>query len=582
MVYFYLRNWLEQEGKPQRPSEENRLEGGEAELRRRRAIGDSSEGPMKVAGRRRWLRALPWPLLAVLALGASLRFPYLSRESLWYDEAYSVYWAQRSLLGEPSDVNPPFYNALLHFWMQFFGTTEAAARSLSALFGMASLYLIYRVGTTLFDQKVGLIAAFLSSFSLFYIEYSLEARSYSLLLMLSLLSYLHFIRITQGGKKRSSLVFYVMSNTLLVYSHVFGLFILASQMIYLALFRRRDISLHFAANAVTLALFLPWLSGLFSGDRLAAVAWLQEPTLERLLFTLKAYLGNLNAVVATYAGKPELVPFQGSLFYLFLLMSLLGLSSLVRLADSSPEADDARPRRTQGIVSWEKVPEVSLLLVWLVLPILLPFIISKLFMPIYTLRYTIGASPALYILAALGICRWKRAAVALSISGLFLFLSFPALNYYHTHPHKEQWRETALLLEKNAKEGDAVVVNCDGPAYLPPLEYYYRGGIEPALLRAKDWKPEKVGPFLERVSQDKERLWLVSSYGQGSPVIRDILKKRYRLIQTKELSGISVDLFSLEMEGMKSQVVDRYSFHPSSLLCRKAPCSSTAGRLTSL
>ena len=491
------------------------------------------EGPPH-SHRMRRTGAAPWALLAVLALGAALRLLYLGRESLWYDETYSVYWAQRSLWGDLSDVHPPLYNALLHFWMQLFGTSEAAARSLSALFGMASIYLTYRVASTLFDRRVGLVAAFLSSFSLLGIHYSMEARSYSLLLMLSLLSYLYFVRIIQGDRSKTSFLFYVMSNTLMVYTHLFGLFILASQVVYLALFRWRAISVRFVvAQAVTAALFLPWLSNLFSGDRLSRLAWLQEPTFGELLSTLKAHMGNLSAI-APYAGKPQLVPLQQPLFYLFLLMSLVGLFSGARLTSL---------RRRRFAVFSEGTPGAPLLLVWLVTPILLPFFISRLFMPIYILRYTIAASPALFILVALGICRWKVTAVALSISGLFLFLSLPALSYYYTHPHKEQWREAAQLVEKNAAEGDAVVVNCDGPEVLPPLEYYHFGSIEPVVLRATDWSPERVGAFLERVSQDKERLWLVSSYGQGSQAVRDLLKQEYRLIQTNEFVGLSVDLF---------------------------------------
>ena len=201
------------------------------------------------------------------------------------------------------------------------------------------------------------------------------------------------------------------------------------------------------------------------------------------------------------------------------------------------------------MVTWVKVPEVSLLLGWLVLAILLPFLISKVFTPIYNDKYTIGASPALYILVALGICRWKRPVAVVSISGLFLLLSLPALNYYYLHPLKEQWREIAVLLEKSAQERDAIVVNSDTGTGLAALEYYYRGEIEPVLLGAQDWELERVGPFLDRTTQDKERLWVVSSHSWDSPV-RDMLKDKYRLIQTQEFvglwPGIPVDLFSLE------------------------------------
>ena len=86
--------------------------------------------------------------LLVLAVFA-LRVFHLATQSLWYDEAFSVYLAQMPL-GEitartAADIQPPLYYYLLHFWMLFAGSSEFAVRFLSLAFGMLTVPLLYVV-----------------------------------------------------------------------------------------------------------------------------------------------------------------------------------------------------------------------------------------------------------------------------------------------------------------------------------------------------------------------------------------------------------------------------------------------------
>jgi uncharacterized membrane protein len=89
---------------------------------------------------------------------------------------------------------------MLHFWMLLFGQSEIAVRALSACLGIISVLLIYKVGRELYNRKIGLIASLLMTISTFAIYSSQEARQYSLLLLLTLLSFLFFIRIIKADK----------------------------------------------------------------------------------------------------------------------------------------------------------------------------------------------------------------------------------------------------------------------------------------------------------------------------------------------------------------------------------------------
>ena len=77
-------------------------------------------------------------LLAILITAAVLRLLFLADHSYWVDELWSIKFASLNLLELVSeiaaiDVHPPLYYALLHFWMQTFGDSEFAVRSLSVV-----------------------------------------------------------------------------------------------------------------------------------------------------------------------------------------------------------------------------------------------------------------------------------------------------------------------------------------------------------------------------------------------------------------------------------------------------------------
>ena len=80
-----------------------------------------------------------------------------------------------------SESNPPLYYVLAWAWAKAFGTHEVGLRSLSTLFGTATVPLAYCIGAELAHRRAGLIAAALVAVSPMLIWYSQEARSYAVL-----------------------------------------------------------------------------------------------------------------------------------------------------------------------------------------------------------------------------------------------------------------------------------------------------------------------------------------------------------------------------------------------------------------
>jgi mannosyltransferase len=96
-----------------------------------------------------------------------------------------------------TEGNPPLYFLLLHGWIRAFGESEAAIRSLSALFGTAAIVLAYVIGRRLAGSRVGLVAAALVAFNPLMVWFSQEARPYALLVLLSGLSFLFFAMVLE-------------------------------------------------------------------------------------------------------------------------------------------------------------------------------------------------------------------------------------------------------------------------------------------------------------------------------------------------------------------------------------------------
>lgn len=241
-------------------------------------------------------------LLAAL-LGLSLRLHGLSSRGVWTDEAYTLLQAtghgeelkdalhslseadtpefrgaayfksfmrleQGRGLGDVSrgllvtDIHPPLYFALIHLWMRVFTDSAVAARAFSLLAGLVSIPLAYILARELFTEaRYGLLAAAGLAVNAFAVRYSQEARSYSLVVGLALLSFIFLLRLGKGTSRRD-LFFWSALNALGLYTHYLFLALILTQVLYIG-FAWRDkpgrLCAGYAGFLCTLVLFLPWL-----------------------------------------------------------------------------------------------------------------------------------------------------------------------------------------------------------------------------------------------------------------------------------------------------------------------------------
>lgn len=349
-------------------------------------------------------------LLIILSTGLLLRLDNLMVAGYSPDEAFSIHHASltfKEIIGNSgNEPHPPLYYILLHFWMGIFGISEIATRSLSAIFGVVSVFITYQLGRLLFNRETGMIASLIVTVSTFHITYSQESRMYSLMAMLTLVSMFFFIKMMRE-KSIKFTVYYQLSSILLMYSHIYGFFIILAQNLYLMATslkskkQKQYISLKkwITIQMILAAAFIPWIwvlihqiIGIENGS-FVNINWLPFPHLSDLFNTFSLY---------TYYDPITLV-----------LFSLLSLCALI-------------PRAVDG----GKMPGALIfLLIWLFVPILVPFAISKLAFPIYYPKYTIAASFSFYMLVARGISKINNKYIKGLLLAAVIYFSLTSIIY---------------------------------------------------------------------------------------------------------------------------------------------------------
>ena len=137
-----------------------------------------------------------------------------------------------------SESNPPLYYVLAWAWAKAFGTGEFELRSLSALFGLATVPVAYCVGAELSSRRTGLIAAALVAVNPMLIWYSQEARSYAALVFFCAVSLLFFVRALRT-EREGDLALWALASALALCSHYFAVFAVAIEAAWLLVAARR-------------------------------------------------------------------------------------------------------------------------------------------------------------------------------------------------------------------------------------------------------------------------------------------------------------------------------------------------------
>lgn len=485
-------------------------------------------------------------LLGMLSLAAILRLYNFAEWSLYGDELYSITSRGalpiQQLLTVPLslDSHPPFYYLVLHYWMDLFGNSVASARSLSVVFSLGAMVLLYKLGSELFDDRVGLLATLLFALSSFQVHYGRITRMYSLFAFLTLASWYGFVRLGDNGTRRS-IFGYVVATALLIYTHVFGLFVLGAQHLYVLLSEtkaglkwRRWLKV----QAIVGVFVMPWLlmlatrviSLLTSGSEGTIISWVPTPN-----------VGIITHTILRYAGWPHHFPIINESW-----LSRTVAAVLVFIYVGCVVLSFIRFGETEKY-EFTDIPKVGQLSTLFVVPIAAPFLVSFFVVPIYFPRFTLPASLALFLLVAVGILnisnRWRQVAVV----ALIVLCSLTLVGQYHATDTRADWEGAAACLNQNAGDGDAVLYQT---FWIQNYVEYYQNtpGVEKFGVLSPDelTQNREYGRNLSqirRLSARFDRIWLVQYQPSDENRIRSTLDDTHEVSHERDFGPLEVYLF---------------------------------------
>ena len=395
-------------------------------------------------------------LIAALLGGFALRLYQLGAESLWYDEAVSVWLAQKPLAAmiahTAGDIHPPGYYLLLHLWQIV--ATPTPAHGLEYLFAwvsvaasMVSLALLWVVGRRLLGAGVALAGVAAAALHPYHIWYAQEVRMYALGGALALLALWATLRWLESGQRRW-LAVYVLSAAAGLYSLYYFVFAMVGIGVGVLLLRpsARRYWGWLGAHVAVALLFAPWLPLFWRQAIDPPVPPWRAPWNSAAEVTAALR----EAVAALMIGQTPV----GPLWVWALLALVVALAAI------------AVTRQRRGLLA---------LLAYIFVPIALLFGVSLVGPPIYHVRYLypVAAPFALVIGAALaGIGRRARilgwaAATALVLVYVLSLRAFWFDAAYRADDHRSAVRALATAW----RPGDVILANAGW--ITPLLEVYW-------------------------------------------------------------------------------------------------------------
>ena len=450
-------------------------------------------------------------LLALTALGAVLRAFEVGVESLWIDEIITIDIVStvptHELFTFVPEYQPhfPTYYVLLDLWTEFVGTHPALVRAPAVVFGILSVPLLVRLGSRLFDRPTGYLAGGLLAVSSFQLAHAQEARMYSLVVLLTVLSTELLVRVLDGAGRRAVLG-YVATASALAYTHpMAGLAVLAQLLVVAGLYRDRLLEVLRRRLVVGL---------LVAGSVVA---------LPLSAFVFETFLSGIELTFTHFSG----VAVGETVVAFFGAWSYPAVAASVACAVALFAAVGGRDVRS----NWRAALTVALAVVPLAVLIVVSYLVTSFLWP----RYAIVAAPAWYVLVGRGLAdvalpaadSLRSAAAESGHSGatvvrhlavVVLAVTLVAGTVggtvaYHTTPDREQWDEAGELLDRRASD-DAVVLVSECVTRRAVVRYTDRSHRIEGIVgpETATGLPRTDSERVSRLVRSTDEVWVVYSH----------------------------------------------------------------------
>jgi uncharacterized membrane protein len=477
----------------------------------------------------------------------------IGEQSLWYDEGLTVALIERTpaeiVRAAAVDVHPPLYYLLLKGWASFFGTSETAVRSLSAICGALAALFTAVLGRRWFGASVGGLAGMAAAVSPLGVYYGQEARMYALSALLAVLLWLALDVWLARPRRRWLALYGLLALAGLLTHYFFVAVVAAAGVLGLAVrwFRRDtcfgsgaartgDVLRWVALHAALAAAYLP----LIWGSRSSLTGWSASRE------TPGPALIAIDALRALALGPVAPLDMMQWLPLFIVLLFAAGLWPV-----------PVRP--------WQRAMAFS----WLLLPLLALMLLS-LNQPYYKPRFLLPALPAFHLLLGAGAVglgarlrapghtepkietqhrsSWLRVFVPSCAVALLLAAAQPLLHtYFDPRARRDDYRGVARAIEAAARPGDAVVLLGAGQA--EPLGYYLHTPLVLfPLPRTRPLDPVATERELEQLARAHPRVFVVSYVPEASDpqrVIGSWLEQNAFRATSRWYGGVELAVYEL-------------------------------------
>ncbi|TEU15303.1 MAG: hypothetical protein E3J21_13680 [Anaerolineales bacterium] len=501
-----------------------------------------------------------YALSALVLMAFALRACRLDFQSLWRDEVDAVTFATRALPGLLSTFtrpkeNGPLYFLMLRPWIALTGDSEFSVRFFSLAFGVLVIPLAYALGRRWLSPLGSILGALLVAFSPYLVWYSQEAKMYTLITFLTMLSlYLYVEALARG--RWLYWVAYVVVTSFCLYTHILATLIIPLEIILFVVWWPRH-----------RARLKPWLLtiGCVTLPYIPLALW-EIPLLLSSYETGHPFY-SLSKVLSIFffafshgvlgVASPWLLILTSILFiFLFLAGVFLGGEKLNPAIDSDARRGEG-PVLSPALSSAEgkACPESSrrvegvTLLLYLFLPIIGVYLIS-LGMPIFTDRYLIYVAPAFYLILARGLAAVKLRSNALFALCLALVLTLEVQSIWaqsHTRL-KSDFRSAAYYFSLHREPDDLAIFLI--PYVRHTFEYYYRGDYHWTNgPYTNDGKSEgELEASLGKMTEGYKGIWLVASEAElwdQRGLVKAWLDGNGRLVDEEEFARVRLYRYEL-------------------------------------
>ncbi|MEK7556962.1 MAG: hypothetical protein AAB538_03220 [Patescibacteria group bacterium] len=465
-------------------------------------------------------------LLVVVAGSIALRVHPLTSRSIWFDEAFTwritLFPVAEIISRTAADVHPPLYYLLLKAWTWVFGSSLLGLRSLSVAFAgvaVASAYLF--AASSWRSRETGILAAAFTAVSAWQIPFAWDARMYTLVPALVLLSswlLLRSCRLSLGRNPSArpllSWAAYSVLAAMLVYVHNFGFLTLAAQMLFVVgmLFVRtrarlyevvreplaRHAALAFLAAAL---MYLPWLPTLVQQvQRLQGNFWVPEFSATTAITTFYHF------------AAPTLEPVAKGWAYFALMLTLLAFLWLV--------VGESRSHAAAYFVATLTVVPIAFIIV-----------ISVMGQSLYHDRFLIFAHIFFGVALAALLTRFRSRGLAWTLGLCVLVLSLSAALAYQQEleiARRPGLQAAVVSLANQLQPEEKLYVSSPFiflPAVfhaghravpLPPLKLIADPKALPHYAGVAALVPDDVASWESVVASEDHSLWVIDTTGFGA------------------------------------------------------------------